>query len=507
MNQITVIFAVADETERREFSRLVEAQGRLMRVVFPNDVKDVDKILKTEEDGIIVTDLLFQQGGFADWLFLWHCPFILLADYQDAQRIDAIVKDESSAFLIREPGLKHLSILPILARKVLNSRESINRQNYQIQFSERRYLDLMQALPDIVYSLDSQGRFVFVNDSVRSLGWQPFDLVGRHFSTLVHPEDLPRVSKDKVLPGLRGRPTGPADAPKLFDERRSGERRTRELEVRLVKKETGAGGEVSVSVTAYGEVSAVGHDFAPTEHGQPGTVGIIRDISLRRENERLMRQALREKTLLLREIHHRIKNNLQVVASLLSLQSRHVRHPDDAQLFMESQMQVRSMALMHEQLYDTERMDVIAMDRYIQVMVDKLYEIYRISPNRIRLELVVEELALEVNVATPVALLVNELVSNSFKYAFPGEAAGTISIGMAKTPGGGYALTIGDDGKGLPPDLDISNAETLGHQLVYYLVRQIGGEIERLDRPGTFFRVVCRSGSEDGAAASPAEED
>jgi PAS domain S-box-containing protein len=135
--------------------------------------------------------------------------------------------------MMRDSGFRHLGALPVMIRKVLNVRESLDRQNAHFQLSERRYLDLVSSLPDIVYTLDGDGNFIYINESVSQLGYSPHELIGKHFSEIIQEDYIPKVSRNIVVDMLKGMVTGDEAAPKLFDERRSGGRMTRILEVRL----------------------------------------------------------------------------------------------------------------------------------------------------------------------------------------------------------------------------------------------------------------------------------
>jgi PAS domain S-box-containing protein len=375
-----------------------------------------------------------------------------------------------------------------MVRKVLNNRESIERQNMHIQISERRYRDLVQALPDVVFTLDHEGFFTFVNESVRGFGYEPVELIGKHFSFILDPEDISRVSRREILKTYSGINTGPEKAPKLFDERRTGNRKTSDLEVKLKPKQDAGAGNAAVSVISYGEVSTVGFSSLDRETKDPGSAGIIRDITGRKKAENLLRDSLREKEILLKEIHHRVKNNLQIITSLLSLQSTYIRDPEDLRLFEDSQMQVRSMAMVHEQLYQSERLSRINMRIYLRSLCEKLYDVYHVSPARVALDLDAEELFYDVEAATPVALLVNELVSNSLKYAFPDNRQGTVTVRLRKEEAA-CSLLVADDGVGLSEDLALADSRTLGCRLITALVDQISGSIEHLPGPGTAFIV------------------
>jgi PAS domain S-box-containing protein len=157
---------------------------------------------------------------------------------------------------------------------------------------ERRYEDLVHSLPDIVYELDSEGRFTFINNSIRLLGYEPSDLLGKHFSILLYDEDAEAVDRDEVLKSFNGVVTGPALSPKLFNERRSIDRKTENLEVRLKRKPGGRDeGDMIVTVISYGEVTAAGeYSERSTGNSFMGSVGVIRDITLRRKSEEMLRK-------------------------------------------------------------------------------------------------------------------------------------------------------------------------------------------------------------------------
>jgi two-component sensor histidine kinase len=199
--------------------------------------------------------------------------------------------------------------------------------------------------------------------------------------------------------------------------------------------------------------------------------------------EEQIKRALKEKEVLLKEIHHRVKNNMQVIASLLRLQSRHIKNKEAQALFKNCQSRVNSMALVHEKLYQSPDMSRIDFNEYIQSLTVQLFDLYNVHPAAIKLKTRINDVSLDVNTATPCGLILNELVSNSLKHAFPEGTRGEVNIVMHPVNENEVELIVSDTGIGFPESLDFRNTESLGMHLVIVLVEQLGGTIE-LDRSG-----------------------
>ncbi len=366
------------------------------------------------------------------------------------------------------------------------------------------YLNLVRAIPDIVYVLDDKGCFVYLNDAAASLGFAPETLLGKHFSEIIHPEDRAAVSREEVLKVLKGTVTGDERSPKLFDERRSGSRMTRNLEVRLVGKEGSA--LRYGSVNAYGEVDGGQLPFPGIAGNSLCTVGIIRDVTEAKAREKALKEALEARDVLLREVHHRVKNNLQVVSSLLSLHESEIVDPDARRVFQDCRTQIQSMAMVHEALYKRESLTGVDMKSYLSRLAWYLSEIYEGGRRDIQTVIETDPCVLGVDQAVTLALIVNELISNSYKYAFRAGIPGEIRValnrdgdewvlglkdrivdrasGETRGSGAGAAAEAGT-GTGPEGESAASARPGIGNDLVRALAMQLHGKLERFSGEGT----------------------
>lgn len=199
-------------------------------------------------------------------------------------------------------------------------------------------------------------------------------------------------------------------------------------------------------------------------------------------------QLLKDKEMLMKEIHHRVKNNLMVISSLLSLQSRYIKDEESKEIFKESQNRAQSMALIHERLYRSTDMKSIDFADYIRSLTRDLFNTYSTQEDRIDLKMDVEDVEVDIDNAVPLGLIINEIVTNSLKYAFPDENTGTITISFHKQKDQ-YILEVSDDGIGIPEEFEVEKSDSLGMMLINSLTYQIGGELEIERSPGTTFRI------------------
>lgn len=221
-------------------------------------------------------------------------------------------------------------------------------------------------------------------------------------------------------------------------------------------------------------------------------IEVTTDITQRKRTAEQLKASLQEKEVLLKEIHHRVKNNMQIICSLLNLQSASISDPQTVELLQEGQNRVASMALVHEQLYQSEDLARIDFADYIQNLTANLFSSYDIHADAIALKINVDNVFLGVNAAIPFGLIINELVANSLKYAFPIGTTGCIYVDMYFDNDNHLTLSVSDNGIGFPADLDFHNTESLGLQLVTALTSQLQGTIELKRNNGTEFKITLQ---------------
>jgi PAS domain S-box-containing protein len=225
--------------------------------------------------------------------------------------------------------------------------------------------------------------------------------------------------------------------------------------------------------------------------GRMVAIAIARDMTDRRQGEARLRTSLQEKEIMLKEIHHRVKNNLQVISSLLSIQSTYLADPRDAQNFQESRDRIRTMALVHERLYQSDDLASIDFGPYVERLAANLFRSYTGSGGRVVLRVDVKDVRLDADRSIPCGLIVNELVTNALKYAFPDGRNGTITVAMQQD-GSHYLLIVSDDGIGMRADFDLAETESLGLQLVNMLASQLDGTVSMDTTNGTRFTIRFR---------------
>jgi PAS domain S-box-containing protein len=334
-----------------------------------------------------------------------------------------------------------------------------------LKISESRYRAIVEDQTELIARFLANGDIAFVNESYcRYFGVQLEEMIGRSYAPVVFEED--RETVNQLIASLS------LEDPVVMIENRvivNGEVRWTQWNNRMLFDEQGK----------FVEFQSVGRDIT----------------DLKRAEERLQ-ASLQEKEVLLKEIHHRVKNNLQIVYSLLRLQRRKLKDQSAVNALLESQSRIESIALIHEKLYQSEDLARINLAEYIPSLATNLFSTYNFSHSQIALRTEIEPIFLDIDKAIRCGLIINELLSNSLKYAFPDKNQGNLSIYLqlfaisTEAEKSTIMLIMKDNGVGIPNHVDFSRPETLGLQLVQGFVGQLKGTLEMQCQGGTEFQIV-----------------
>jgi PAS domain S-box-containing protein len=314
---------------------------------------------------------------------------------------------------------------------------------------EERFRLVVEAAPSAMVMINAAGRIEMVNAQAEQVfGYARAELLGQPVEMLV-PERFRRNH-----PGLRG---------SFF-----GDPRTRPM---------GAGRDL-FGLRKDGSEFPVEIGLNPIETDEgPMVLSAIVDISDRKQKELRIQVALKEKDVLLGEVHHRVKNNLQIVHSLLDLQSSRISDRAALEMLRDSQNRIRSMGLIHQTLYQSKDFAKVDFSHFLDSLVPTLIASYGVNPDRIALSVEAAQVLLPINAAIPCGLVVNELISNALKHAFPGDRRGEIMVKLFADGSGNAVLSVADNGIGIPEGTEMSKTSTLGLQLVTLLADQLGGKV------------------------------
>jgi hypothetical protein len=356
-----------------------------------------------------------------------------------------------------------------------------------LQESEQRFRLFVESVADFaLFQMAPDGVIVTWNPGAeRLLGWKEEEVIGKPGSIVFTPEDVATHHAEMELEIARK--DGRAEDERWLN-RKDGSR-----------------------FYASGVLTRI----CDAQQRLIGFAKVMRDVTERRHQEEQLRRSITEKETLVREIHHRVKNNLQVIVSLLGMQSRYTRDPEVLTAFREAENRLRAIAHIHERLYASDDLAEIEFGGYVTGLAKELIQLQSTRPHQIKLNLDVSGLSLDIERAIPLGLIANELIMNSIKHGLS-EGSGLLTVKLSTTPqrveqpeakhstAESAELVIGDTGPGLPPGTDIPKAKSMGLRLVSMLVRQLRGRIEVGPGPGTVisvaFPVRINSKHEEGGA-------
>ena len=340
---------------------------------------------------------------------------------------------------------------------------SLKKAEEELRLSEERHRAIYDQAYIGISRIAKMGRFLLVNERLCDmLGYDADELYKKTFYELGVQEEVEESLVD-------------------WDQLLSGKFKNFSREQTYVRKD---GELLSANVTV---------SLVRDSNDSPNYfVAVFEDITERKEHERQLEESIKEKEVLLKEVHHRVKNNMQVISSILNLQSSYIDDETALSILRESQDRIKSMSFVHESLYQSNTLSEVNFSEYIRNIAGNLFHSYGRPEGGITMQYELEEVFLNLDTSIPCGLIINEVVSNCLKYAFAGKEKGIIRIEFSKLSDGKLKLIIGDDGIGLPSNFDIENAETLGLQLVTTLVTQVSGELDIKTNKGTQFSIVFK---------------
>jgi PAS domain S-box-containing protein len=334
----------------------------------------------------------------------------------------------------------------------------------ELEDRERLLRLVTDNMLNLVAHVDKDGKFMYVSPSVKNLlGYEVDEVLGKNvfeFMELTHPDDIEKVMSTFIDDNQTYKPGNVQHRFKCADNH-------------------------------YMWINSSGNPLFDSENKYNGVVFSMTDIDSIKNTEEKYKSSLHEKELILRELHHRVKNNMQIISSLLSLQAKSLKDERDLEIFKSSQSRVKSMALIHEKLYDSPDFSHINLADYIQSLVEELYDTYNIRADKIHLKINIHDIKLNMETSIPLGLLINEIVSNSLKYAFPENEnfENPKLVIELKKEKNDYILMIMDNGIGIHDKLDLEKSESLGMQLINSLTEQVDGKLKLDTSHGTKFTI------------------
>jgi PAS domain S-box-containing protein len=339
--------------------------------------------------------------------------------------------------------------------------EEIQQKDIKLLESEEKFRSVADSAVDGIITTDTDGKIVLFNSSLKKIFGYEIDEIKDKNVTMLMPDRYKQNFLDKME---RFKLTGNYELDgKTFET--------------FGLKKDGTEFPFEISISTWGS------------KGNIYITSIIRDVTERKKIETQLENSLNEKETLLKEIHHRVKNNLMIISSLLGLQSDYIKDEESKTIFKESQSRARSMALIHERLYQSTDLKRIDFGDYIRTLANDLYHTYVIDASLIKLNVDIDDIKLDINTSIPLGLIINELVTNSLKHAFPPGESGEITIKF-HTQEDTYHLQVKDNGIGFPKDIDYKNTDSLGLRLVTILTEQIDGKMELKNTSGTTFNII-----------------
>jgi len=474
------LFAVA--LQRRKAEKELEESERKYRKIFEN-VQDVYYQTNIEGRIIDISPSIERYSGFSRDYLIGRPVETVYNDPEERKKMLKIIQEKGEVNdheLLLKNKFGDLIYASVNAHPLLDKnnlligiegslRNISERKEVEAKLSEseNRYRTIFENTGTAMIIFNKEGMVTLVNSEMEELlGLKKEELENqRRWVEFVHPDDL-----TMMLNYHQQREQDPQSAPSSY-------------ETRFIVKE----GEIHQTKITVDKIPG-SEEYVTSVVDLTDILNAYNQLEI---SEKDLKLALKEKEMLIKEIHHRVKNNLMVISSLLNIQSKYIKDKAALSVFRESQNRANSMAMIHERLYHSSDLKRIDFGDYVFSLSTELFHTYVLDPSRVQLKLNVETVMIDINTAVPLGLIVNELITNSMKYAFPEGESGEIDISFNQVDDE-YILRVKDNGVGIPADLDINQVKSLGLQLVTSLTDQIDGEIELNRENGTEFKITFK---------------
>jgi PAS domain S-box-containing protein len=422
--------------------------------------------------------------------------FILLKEYfsaawrKEQQKFDWWGKTLKDEVFPMEVILHHGSYF---GKNVLiaNARDISERIKYEnsLRESEERYKTLASSAPVGIFQTDKSGKVVFINKKLKEISGLKNEIqFSKEWTGMIHPEDKGKNEAGKPI-------TRSEVNYKPFEYRIINKNKvTKWIKAQftwLYSSDEEIAGLVG-TIEDITNTKKAAEEKLRAEIAEATTAFLENEIAERKISESKLKETLSEREMLLKEVHHRVKNNLQVISSILNLQGSYVKDPYTLLMLKECRDRIKSMSFIHESLYQTKNFSHVDFGDYLKSLCSNLLYSYSVS-GRVTLNYDIDTVLLTLDTAIPTGLIVNELVSNSLKYAFPDNQKGNIFVSLKRKEDGTNVLAVEDDGVGFPATVNYKETDSLGLQLVVTLADQIDGEIILEKGRGTNFVVEFKA--------------
>ena len=381
-------------------------------------------------------------------------PFIFVSGTLGEDVAVETLKQGATDYVLKN---KLSRLLPTIYRALEETSQREKRKK-----AEERYGTLIDSARDIISTITIDGKITSLNPAFEAItGWRAGEWIGKEFKGLVHPDDLAAAEENfkRTFDGKISTPN----------------------EVRFHCRNGGYfTGEVLITPLFTGnKINEI--------------LGLVRDVTERKKSEEMIKSSLKDKETLLKEIHHRVKNNLQIISSLLQLQTNKISDPLFADILKDLRTRVIAMTIIHKQLYQSEFLSRIDIKNYTEQLTQQLFYIYGINKDSISINITSDKIEMDMETALPCGLIINEIISNSIKHAFKGIDNPLISLDFKKNEDDKYVLKIKDNGIGFNQNSDFKKAESMGLQLIYTLLNQLDGLIIFNSDNGTEYTLTFSS--------------